>query len=1459
MKRIKKVFIVFGLILTAFLLSGCIKKGSKTLFVRKAASEYSLVFQEEDSKDFVTTDILLDSEIKGVKVIWESSNPDVVSNSGEVTLPDETTEVTLTARFEVDGTIERQKYKITVASKEDINLKEYNQALTAVQFLEVKNNEETYKNAAARMEKISDSNPYYNEVNERFIVQEKLYFAKVETDNFKDFPSQENFNIAQEAINKLDDSLSEKETYQSTINTYSEYIDAVELSLVALDTKQKADLDNALAALEDIPALLFKTRLIEKLSVVELYYGNIELLEANNLTQAELEEVILSINDFDLLTEAQIDNFEEQATINQKRIFDAEENKGSNRAYVEEKLREYYQSPNKGRERLIEILLNVYESANTIVEENGVTMEEIDMFKDISLKDESELPELVQQKITVIVPELETDVEEPEIMLIGDFALEGVSWDPDKAIKMSLLSEKERKYTATVSILDDKDHRFTVFIKDGEVADWFDRQAADIIDSKEEAITYTISKEEIGNDVTWEIPMWKQESCLGIDPNVNDSQYVFQEVQVNSSKALEENEIFKVMGSYNNWNYESAVQLHKKRQKRTVKFVVTVPEGYDKVYIVGNFTDWNPINLSGLMTPVFGKENEFELEIKNKYMIPQELEYTYIYGQALDFVELDQEGNEVPHRKVKIDAEQTNYVIRDTVQKFKEVSPEVARASEDASKLGYNFEAGTSEDDKIFLGKVPLEKDQHYQLVITQVSTSGMVDIYGNAEYTEDRKNLVIHEILNPGSELLLVNLHTFGPHTRETLPKPSSGMGIQEIIVTVPANTPIDATIKVIGSFNDWDEASAVKMDRVEVLGKPLQYRAFLPELALNTELEYKVYLESNEEGATWQTHVGGTVDLDGNYVELPNFGLAANDREEKIARFYVNKHKDEKVNLNDLEKLGSVVDNLTRPTLKNEVEMLMADGEILASLNSQIENLNNILKAGIEEFNYTTYKAAVESLNEQVSLIQKPRRKDKYEGLMKNHNIVVNTYSLAYMLETIELDEPDYKESIVAESVVLAKRGKNNMMAFAPELARDVNIIIEQNILVILDKLEQRLEETNTREDASTYRKILLASESGDYQSFRNQKYIDSVTTRQEAARARITRTKIILIFLAIVLFLIYHASVYDYAIKKGYEGIQWGLLALVPIVGLVYFIKAEKRRNTSKAGFKALYKPGELFAKFLIFAELVIISVIVLIPVIYIFGMAFSNQQSEIPNTIWPKRPNAEAFTYLFSETKFGTWWLNTFLIAIINMAVGTVVITGAAYVFARFSFKGKKAGLLTILVLQSFPTFMGLVAMFVLFWKFGLLGRPLALTILYVGGGIPGNVWLIKGFLDQIPKDLDESAMIDGANKLQIFVKIIMPLSIPILTFVAVNLFMAPWMDYMLPSYLLNVPPTGAAIDYDVSQQWTLAVGLFDLINGNEIHYAAFAAGALIVGGPITLLYMFFQKYLIEGVMAGATKG
>lgn len=328
-----------------------------------------------------------------------------------------------------------------------------------------------------------------------------------------------------------------------------------------------------------------------------------------------------------------------------------------------------------------------------------------------------------------------------------------------------------------------------------------------------------------------------------------------------------------------------------------------------------------------------------------------------------------------------------------------------------------------------------------------------------------------------------------------------------------------------------------------------------------------------------------------------------------------------------------------------------------------------------------------------------------------------------------------------------------------------------------------------------------------------------------------------------------------------KKGYSRTKGSLIGLIPVYGFVLSMLAKPKRQVLKGGLVAHIGVKETFMKLATFVHLIISAGLVLFPVVYLIGASLSNT-SELPFTLFP---NETLFTWnnyvrLFNETNFTTWYQNTFVVALLSMVFGVLFITGSGYVFARFKFKGKKAGLMGILVLQVFPSFMGLVAMFTLFQVFGLLGKANALTILYVGGSVPGNIWLIKGYLSQIPKDLDESAMLDGASKWQIFFKIIMPLSVPILSFVAVGLFMAPWMDYMLPKYLLDVQLSNTAGVDTVSKQWTLAVGLFSMIqNPNSTSYTMFAAGALIVAVPITFLYMIFQRYLIEGIMAGATKG
>ena len=265
-------------------------------------------------------------------------------------------------------------------------------------------------------------------------------------------------------------------------------------------------------------------------------------------------------------------------------------------------------------------------------------------------------------------------------------------------------------------------------------------------------------------------------------------------------------------------------------------------------------------------------------------------------------------------------------------------------------------------------------------------------------------------------------------------------------------------------------------------------------------------------------------------------------------------------------------------------------------------------------------------------------------------------------------------------------------------------------------------------------------------------------------------------------------------------------------------------------------------------LVYAMLIIMALVVLVPIVWIVGSSFNDQSSLLSATAFPENPTVSHYVELIKETKFLNWYANTLKIAIVNMVISVVITSLTAYVFSRFKFKGKKAGLLSILILQMFPSFMGMMATYNILWQLNLLNTHFGLILTYAAGQIPYNTWLVKGYLSSIPRSLDDAARLDGASNLRIFGQIILPLMKPILIFVALNQFISPWMDFIFPRMILSSP-----------EKKTLAIGLYDMINSNtNNNFTTFAAGAVLVALPITVLYVCLQKYLIQGVAAGANK-
>lgn len=265
-------------------------------------------------------------------------------------------------------------------------------------------------------------------------------------------------------------------------------------------------------------------------------------------------------------------------------------------------------------------------------------------------------------------------------------------------------------------------------------------------------------------------------------------------------------------------------------------------------------------------------------------------------------------------------------------------------------------------------------------------------------------------------------------------------------------------------------------------------------------------------------------------------------------------------------------------------------------------------------------------------------------------------------------------------------------------------------------------------------------------------------------------------------------------------------------------------------------------------LLHLELVIMSLLVIVPVMWIILSSFQ-EGSGPSSTIDFSRLTFHNYGRLFAETSYEIWFFNTLKIAIASMVLSVFLIMITAWIMSRMQFAGKKAGLMGIMILSMFPTFLSMTAIYTLFLTLGLVGQPISLIIVYAVGAIPYNTWLVKGYLDGIPMSIDEAAYMDGCTRFQTFRKIVLPLATPIITYCAVSQFMLPWMDYILPNILLSG---------DKSR--TLAVGLFAMINGQEsTKFTIFAAGAVLIAIPITVVFMVFQKYLVQGISAGADKG
>lgn len=276
------------------------------------------------------------------------------------------------------------------------------------------------------------------------------------------------------------------------------------------------------------------------------------------------------------------------------------------------------------------------------------------------------------------------------------------------------------------------------------------------------------------------------------------------------------------------------------------------------------------------------------------------------------------------------------------------------------------------------------------------------------------------------------------------------------------------------------------------------------------------------------------------------------------------------------------------------------------------------------------------------------------------------------------------------------------------------------------------------------------------------------------------------------------------------------------------------------------------------------LVFFTLFTIYPILWVVTIAFSGRQNLAIATLppeptftdrlraitpWPETWSFSNFTSVMTDQPFAQWMLNSAIIAVGTTVVGVFLACTAAYAFSRFKFPGQRAGMMAFLVSQMFPGTLMLIPLFIILVQWlGLGSSRMGLIIVYATTSIPFSVWMLKGYFDTIPRDLEEAALMEGASVGKIFWSIILPLAKPAVAVTALFSFMTSWNEFIL-----------AATFMDQEAMYTAPVGLRFFVGGFSQQWGYFAAGSIIVSIPVVLLFLFLQKYLVSGLTAGSVKG
>lgn len=267
------------------------------------------------------------------------------------------------------------------------------------------------------------------------------------------------------------------------------------------------------------------------------------------------------------------------------------------------------------------------------------------------------------------------------------------------------------------------------------------------------------------------------------------------------------------------------------------------------------------------------------------------------------------------------------------------------------------------------------------------------------------------------------------------------------------------------------------------------------------------------------------------------------------------------------------------------------------------------------------------------------------------------------------------------------------------------------------------------------------------------------------------------------------------------------------------------------------------------------LAVLAIFWLIPIVWLVCNSFSSNGGINIRRFFPDGLTFNNYKLLLfdadSVAQFPRWFMNTFIIAIFTCLISSIFVLMVSYAFSCMRFNGRKALMNVTVMLQLFPGFLSMIAVYFILKAFNLTNSHIGMILVYSGSSGLGYL-IAKGFFDTIPGSLRESARLDGASEATVFFKVVLPLSKPIIVYTVINAFLLPWTDFVFAKIILNS---------GISKDWTVSIGLYNMLEKSLInsYFSRFCAGGVLVSIPISILFVIMQKFYVEGITGGSVKG